>query len=92
MNRAQIVSWLWELAGQPAGIPHGFSDVSPGAWFSPALDWAKVKGLVSGFPGNVFRPNDPVNRAQIVDMLDDFASNGTAWSNWTGPPLYTWRY
>ena len=92
VNRAQIVAWMWELAGQPSGIPHGFSDVSPSAWFSPALDWAKVKGLVSGFPGNLYRPNDPVSRAQIVDMLSDFASTESAWTNWPGPELYTWRH
>ena len=92
VNRAQIVSWLWELAGQPAGTPHGFSDVSPSVWFSPALDWAKVKGLVSGFPGNLYRPDDPVTRAQLVAMLSDFASTVSAWTNWPGAELYTWRH
>jgi len=66
--------------------------VSPSAWFSPALGWAKAKGLVSGFPGNVFRPNDPVSRAQLVAMLSGLASNGVAWSNWTGGDLFAYRF
>ena len=65
---------------------------TPGAWYGPALDWAKVRGLVSGYPGNEFRPNNPVLRAPIVQILFQLNSDGLSWSNWSGGPLATWRF
>jgi hypothetical protein len=70
VTRAQVVNWLWKLAGEPAPrTPHGFSDVAAGAWFADALSWASGEGLVSGYPDDTFRPTEPVNRAQLAAML-----------------------
>lgn len=70
VNRGQIVNMLWQLMGQPDGSPaHGFRDVPANAFYRLGLDWAKAEGLVRGFPGNRYRPADPVNRCQLVNML-----------------------
>jgi hypothetical protein len=70
VTRAQFVSWLWTMFGRPSGSPdHGFGDVGVNAWMSDALSWAKAEGIVSGYPGNRFVPNQPINRAQIANWL-----------------------
>jgi hypothetical protein len=70
VTRGQFVSWLWTMFGRPPGsTPHGFADVRPTAWLSDALSWAKAAGIVSGFPGNRFAPDRPINRAQIAQWL-----------------------
>jgi virginiamycin B lyase len=80
VNRGQLVNMLWNLVGQPEGSPpHGFGDVRANAFFGPALDWAKAQGLVSGFGGNRYKPNDPVNRGQVVSILYNLARNPAAW-------------
>jgi hypothetical protein len=87
VNRGQVVNMLWQMVGQPGGSPyHGFSDVPGDAWYGPALSWAKAQGLVSGFPGNVYKPKDPVNRAQISNMLFALAANPDAWAAYAGSP------
>lgn len=47
----------------------GFSDVSPGDWFSQAVQELAGKGIITGFPDGTFRPYEPVTRAQFVAML-----------------------
>ncbi|HYF45065.1 MAG TPA: GDSL-type esterase/lipase family protein, partial [Acidimicrobiales bacterium] len=50
--------------------PHGFSDVGPADFFDDAVAWAKFYGVVTGFQvDNTYRPDNPVNRGQIVSML-----------------------
>jgi plastocyanin len=69
VTRGQIVNMLWHLVDQPAAeTPHGFVDVPAGAFYREALDWAKEEGLVTGFRGNRYRPNQSVTRGQLVNM------------------------
>jgi hypothetical protein len=70
VTRAQFVSWLWTMFGRPGGSPaHGFADVGANAWMAGALSWAKAEGIVTGYPGNRFLPDQPINRAQIANWL-----------------------
>ncbi len=69
VNRGQIVNMLWQLMGRPEGSPpHGFADAPAAAFYAAGLDWAKAEGLVRGFPGNRYKPADPVNRCQLLNM------------------------
>ena len=62
---------MWSAAGSLTGAPdHPFTDVAPTAWYDQGLDWAAAAGIVSGFPGQAFRPRDPVNRGQAVSWFD----------------------
>ncbi|PJC36875.1 hypothetical protein CO046_03510 [Candidatus Peregrinibacteria bacterium CG_4_9_14_0_2_um_filter_53_11] len=47
-----------------------FPDVSPTEWFAPAVSSVQEKGLMQGFPDQTFRPDLPVNRAQLAAVLD----------------------
>ena len=46
-----------------------FVDVAEGSYYEEAIDWAVEKGVTNGVSSNMFAPNDPCTRAQIVTFL-----------------------
>jgi hypothetical protein len=46
-----------------------FIDIPAGYWAYDAIDNLYTKGLVSGYPDNTFRPDEPITRAEFVAML-----------------------
>jgi arylsulfatase A-like enzyme len=70
VTRAQVVSWLWNEAGQPPRTgTTSYSDVGPNHWAGGAIGWAGDEGIVSGFTNGTFLPNGLVNRGQLVLWL-----------------------
>jgi len=79
LTRAQLVVMLHRLAGSPPAAPQStFSDVTRGSWYSRAVDWATSRGIVTGFPGNVFGGERPATRAQVVVMLARLSRHATS--------------
>lgn len=72
-NRAQFVTVLHRLEGEPGAPYAGFSDVAPGQYYAAAVDWAFSKGVVNGY-GSTFGPDDPLTREQLAAMLYRYAS------------------
>ncbi len=70
-NRAQIVTFLWNAAGQPAPASSGnpFTDVSETEWYYDAVLWAVENGITAGTSATTFSPNTNCDRAQIVTFL-----------------------
>ncbi len=70
-TRAQAVTFLWRTAGCPApnSTQCPFTDVSPGAYYYPAMLWAVEKGITNGMTETTFVPDAPCTRAQIVTFL-----------------------
>ncbi|MFA5830104.1 MAG: S-layer homology domain-containing protein [Candidatus Gracilibacteria bacterium] len=52
-----------------------FSDVEKGSFYSTAVDNMVYQGVVKGYDDGLFHPNDGVNRAQAVTMLDRYDQN-----------------
>ncbi len=74
MNRAMLATVLRRLAGAEGGVPSaGFSDVSAGAWYADAVNWAAGTGLVNGMGDGTFAPAANVTREQLVTMLYRYA-------------------
>ena len=46
-----------------------FVDVAEGSYYEEAINWAVEKGITNGVSSNMFAPNDPCTRAQIVTFL-----------------------
>jgi len=48
-----------------------FTDVNLDSqqWYTPAVNRAKAYNLVTGFTDNTFRPNQPITRAEVVQIL-----------------------
>ncbi len=70
MNRAQYAALLvkaFNPAPKRNGIP--FSDVADNFWAKDVIGQAYRSQFISGFPNNIFRPNDNVQRVQVLVSL-----------------------
>lgn len=68
-TRAEVVSYLWKLAGAPETQPYSFSDVPADADCAQAVAWAVQEGITSGTGEGKFSPDATCTRAQIVTFL-----------------------
>lgn len=74
LTRAQLAQVLYNCAERPATETVGsFDDVRSGAWYSQSVAWAVERGVVSGYGGGRFGPNDPITREQLAAMLWQYA-------------------
>lgn len=70
VTRAQFVTFLYKIAGNPAvEEASGFLDIPEGAFYVDAVAWAKETGITSGRTRELFDPNSPVSRAEAVTFL-----------------------
>ena len=70
VTRAQLVTILYRLAGEPAVSYKGtFTDVADGLWYSDAIEWAAAKGVVNGVGEGKFNPDGKITREQIAAIL-----------------------
>ena len=70
MTRAQLVTILWRIAGEPkAGLAMQYNDVPEGQWYTEAVRWALAEDVMSGYTAATFAPEDPVTREQIAVLL-----------------------
>ena len=75
-TRAQLVTFLWRLAGKPAvDFLMPFTDVDEGAWYAEAVRWAASEKIVEGTTATTFEPDAIVSRAQAVTMLWRYAKH-----------------
>lgn len=51
--------------------PQPVDDVS-GHWYTPAVEWAREKGLIKNYPDGSFKPNNPLTRAEACAMFERF--------------------
>ena len=70
-SRAQVVSFLWRAAGQPAptSTANPFSDVKASDYYYMAVLWAVENGITAGTAPGKFSPNAPCTRAQVATFL-----------------------
>ena len=79
LTRAQLAMVLYRIEGTPAVTgTDAFTDTSDGAWYSSAVLWASQQGLVSGYGGGLFGPDDPVSREQMTAIFWRYAGNPAA--------------
>ena len=73
LTRAQLVTMLTPELGEEAMELYKnrkrFSDVAPGAWYAPYVNWASEQGWVSGYEDGTFRPDRPLTRAEASVIL-----------------------
>ena len=74
VTRAQLVTTLWRLAGEPETEPgESFDDVPDGAWYADAVRWAKATGITDGTGDGHFSPALDVTREMLVTFFYRFA-------------------
>ena len=70
LTRAQVSQILYNFAGRPyVTNVDSFSDVSPYAWFAPAIAWCKAAGMIVDNGSGNFGPDDPISREEMITML-----------------------
>ncbi len=52
----------------PVGKSVKFVDVPDKFWAKPFIESLQTRGLIGGFPGGYFKPNQPVTRAEFASM------------------------
>ncbi|MBR5447261.1 MAG: S-layer homology domain-containing protein [Clostridia bacterium] len=79
VTRAQVVTTLWRLAGEPnEGISSGknlsFTDVPEETWYTEAVAWAADEGITSGVGGGYFAPDRVITRGEVAALIYRYAN------------------
>ena len=74
-TRAQIVTFLWNAAGQPDPKENNnpFTDVTSGAYYYKAVLWAVENKITAGTTTTTFSPDADCTRGQVVTFLHNYA-------------------
>ena len=73
-SRAMIVTILYRLEGTPqVDQASPFTDVEDSAWYAKAVTWANAQGIVTGYGGGHFGPEDTITREQMAAILYKYA-------------------
>ena len=70
-TRAQVVTFLWRTAGNPAPSSgrNPFRDVKSSAYYYQAVLWAVEKGITAGTSATTFSPDSTCTRGQVATFL-----------------------
>lgn len=82
VTRAQLVTILWRYEGEPMPNDQSMSmdsegnvwcgefyDNAPDQWYTDAVIWAYENDITTGYPGNLFKPQNSITREQIATIL-----------------------
>lgn len=70
MTRGMLATVLYRMEGSPEVTAESpFDDVDADSWYGPAVIWAAGAGLVEGYGGGVYAPDDRVTREQLAAIL-----------------------
>ena len=74
LTRAMLVTILWRLESAPdyQDKANPFNDVPEGQWYTCGVKWAQENGIVSGYGGGKFGPEDKITREQMVTILYNY--------------------
>ena len=79
-TRAQLVSILYRVQGEPTTVKGyelsklraPFNDVPRGQWYTDAIWWAKLMGVVAGTSVTTFDPEGEITREQLAVILYNY--------------------
>jgi hypothetical protein len=70
VTRAEFAALLQDAFDQKSGqSAAGFKDIQSDFWAVRAIDSATQTGFLKGYPGNIFRPQQEVPKAQVLVAL-----------------------
>ena len=71
LTRAMFVTVLGQLAqiDEATYTTVSFTDVTPGSWYAPYVEWAAQQDIVSGTGNGRFAPNTPITREQMASII-----------------------
>ena len=72
VSRAELASMVvngFNLRSQESCPAKVFKDVPKSHWANQAINVATSNGIMAGYPNNMFKPNEPVSRAEAMATL-----------------------
>lgn len=74
VTRGEAVKIVLSAAGLAADVDkqeiiYDFSDVPADSWYAPYITSAAQKRIITGFEGNIFKPDAPITRAEISKVI-----------------------
>ena len=76
-SRGMLVTMLYRLEGEPnitgENLGYPFADVDATAYYSNAIYWARLHGIVSGMSDEIFAPNGDITREQLAAIMYRYA-------------------
>jgi hypothetical protein len=92
MSRAEFAALLQKAFTQPKKRQYvPFTDVPANFWGAPAIQKAYETGFLSGYPGNIFRPEASISRLEVLISLVsglEIPANSAEALNVSLPELY----
>ncbi|MGX1831370.1 S-layer homology domain-containing protein [Paenibacillus taichungensis] len=96
ITRAEMAVVLQPLltSDQMTTAPTAFTDVNE-HWAQQAVEQLSSAGVVTGYKDGMFRPSQPITRAEAVTMLNKligFQAETNAAGHWSDVPATHWAY
>ncbi len=65
-----IVDGQGSIDGTTTGLScAGYTDVSTASLYCDAIEWTTSEGIFLGYADNTFKPNDPINRVELLKVI-----------------------
>lgn len=74
MTRGMFVTVLGRMVGvNTANYTFNyFGDVNTIRYYAPYINWAAANGIVKGYPGTLFKPDDPITREEMATIFSRY--------------------
>jgi murein DD-endopeptidase MepM/ murein hydrolase activator NlpD len=71
VSRVEALKFIYEGLNKQVGVRTvlEFKDTDSKAWYARYIAAAQKEGIVKGYNGNIFKPANPVTRAEFIKML-----------------------
>jgi len=96
LTRAEIAVMLFRLIdnnNKHLPQPNHFNDVASGSWYAQAINYLTIRNIFSGYPDGLFRPNNPITRAELVATISKFSeTNASDVSNFNDVGSSHWAF
>lgn len=70
ITRAEFTKMVvMAFAGSDTSATSDFTDVSPDDWYYQYVSTAKKLGIINGYEGNIFKPNDKITRQDMAVII-----------------------
>ena len=95
MTRAMLATVLARYAGATVDNSRStFSDVPVNTWYTGSVTWANENGIVNGYGGGTFGPDNPITRQELAAMICrfiDWYEGAKNAEHYTGAPDRTFK-
>ena len=74
LDRSMLATALFRLSNGQAGLSASFTDIPADTWYTDAVAWTNLVGVVKGYEDNTFKPEQSITREEVALMLYRYAA------------------